>query len=138
MPFRSRLFEDGGSIYMKRAIQQSIELKQLLLRDLLQVESIWKSCFYVSMETFQLLKLFIISYFSLSVCIVPAIMFPSFTWVKISSIRKIMIFFLWPVKISLHQNLSILNILAKSCILVFEIVTPFSKSVFPYRMQKLF
>lgn len=52
MPFRSRLFEDGGSIYMKRAIQQSIELKQLLLRDLLQVESIWKSCFYVSMETF--------------------------------------------------------------------------------------
>lgn len=45
---QSRVLEDGGSIYMKRAMQQSTELKQLLLRDVLQVESIWKSCFYVS------------------------------------------------------------------------------------------
>lgn len=134
MPFRSRFFffkKDRGNIYLKgNSTVHRTKATFILLRDMLQVQTIWNSYFSVfQKETFQLL-LFTISHFRLCLLYL-AIKFPFFTLVKTIGIHKITIFNLVASEDFLPSNLSILNILGKYRFVVFKSHS-ISKSVFPY------
>lgn len=66
--------------------------KLLLLRDVLQVEAIWKSCFYVLVGTTFVTYIDLISHFTLSGCIAPCNDVSFLHFGKISNIHRFMIF----------------------------------------------